>query len=205
MFAFTFSRWVGCLLLAITALVPPSSDAAPGKSEADLIAMLRSQNYKQVLDALDRLPNWYPNSTTAVQEIRKLLGTRLTISGVPPNYLSRKVARSLGNYHATLNSDEVKLILGFVRSAEIDDVMDGLKALRGLKEPAEIEEKIAAELVLLLQDKEPHVVRDAIRTLGVVGNKETIPAIEPFLRHLKLDVKRDAREAITALEKKPVK
>ena len=190
------------LVIAIVLLAPPFANAAPRKSEAELIKMLASTDYQTVIDALDRLPNWYPQSTNAIPQIRKLLCTQLNVSRVPSNLISRKAARALGNYHATLDWDDLKIFLGFIRSSNVDDVMDGLKALRGLKEPPDIEHNIAAEVVLLLKDKEIHIVRDAIRTLGTLGNKEVIPAIEPFLKHMRVDVRNDAREAIAAIQKK---
>lgn len=191
-------------LLAVV-LIPLVSQAASKKTEAELLAMLKSPEPQKVIDALDRLPNWYPNSTAAVSEIRGLLATRVSVKGFPPNIITRKAARALGDYGATLSGEDVKAFLALIRSSSVGDVMDGLKALRGLKQPPESEQAIAAEVALLLKDKEIHIVRDAIRTLGTVGNKDTIPALEPFLKHMRLDVKRDAKEAIAALQKKNAK
>jgi hypothetical protein len=204
----SFAGWAHCwamVMVALATLAPTLASAAPRKSEAELLEMLGSSEHKKVLDALDRLPNWYPTSTNAQQQIKKLLGTKLNVSGVPQNLISRKAARALGNYHATLTWDELQVFLGFIRSSSVDDVMDGLKALRGLREPPDIEERLAAEIVLLLKDKEIIIARDAMRTLGALGNKSSIPAIEPFLKHLRLDVKKDAREAIAAIEKRAAK
>jgi HEAT repeat protein len=189
-------------VLVAVVLIPLVSLAAPKKNEAELLAMLKSPEPQKVIDALDRLPNLYPNSTTAVQEIRGLLGTRTSARGFPSNIITRKAARALGNYGATLGDEDIQVFLKLIRSASVDDVMDGLKALRGLKQPVESEQKIAAEVALLLKDKEIHIVRDAIRTLGALGNKDTIPVLEPFLKHSRLDVKADARAAIAALQKK---
>lgn len=204
------TRILPLLALTLTAILswfPFDAQAAPKpkKTEAELIGMLRSTDYQKAIDALDRLPDWYPNSTTAVLEIRQLLGSTVNERGVPKNILSRKAARALGNYGATLGEDDMKVFVGFIRSSDIDDVMDGLKALRGLKQSPESERKLCAEIVLLLKDKETHVVRDAMRTLGALGNKDVIPALEPFLKHMRLDVKRDAREAIAAIQKKEAK
>lgn len=193
------------LVLLMVMFVSLVSRAAPGKTESELLAMLKSPEPQQVLDALDRLPNWYPNSTTAVMEIRGLLGSRTSARGFPSNIIPRKAARALGNYGATLNEEDIKVFLTLIRSSSTDDVMDGLKALRGLKQPVESERKIATEVALLLKDKEIHIVRDAIRTLGALGSKDSIPVLEPFLKHMRLDVKKDAREAIAALQKKHAK
>jgi hypothetical protein len=204
-FFLKWARWVVVAAVVTAVLVPASTNAAARKSEAELIAMLESTDHSTVLDALDRLPNWYPNSTKAQPQIQKLLGAKVNAIGVPINLISRKAARALGNYHVTLTWDELQVFLGFIRSHDVDDIMDGLKALRGLKEPPDIEEKIAAEIMPLLKNEEIHIVRDAIRTLGALGNKNSIPAIEPFLKHMNYDVKKDAREAIAAIEKKTAK
>jgi hypothetical protein len=47
-----------------------------------------------------------------------------------------------------------------------------------------------------------HVVRDACRTLAVLGNKESIPSIEPLLKHVEPAVRKDAQDAITSLRSK---
>ena len=199
------ARWVVVAAVVMAVLVPASASAAARKSEAELIAMLESTDHRTVLDALDRLPNWYPNSTKAQPQIQKLLGAKVNAVGVPINLISRKAARALGNYHVTLTWDELQVFLGFIRSHDVDDIMDGLKALRGLKEPPDVEEKISAEIMPLLKNEEIHIVRDAIRTLGALGNKNSLPAIEPLLKHTNSDVKKDAREAIAAIEKKTAK
>jgi hypothetical protein len=40
--------------------------------------------------------------------------------------VKRKAARALGNYHAEVGWDEIKIISGFLRSFDADEVMDGL-------------------------------------------------------------------------------
>jgi hypothetical protein len=46
------------------------------------------------------------------------------------------------------------------------------------------------------------VVRDACRTLAVLGNKDVIPLIEPLLNSPDSKVKKDAQDAITTLRSK---
>lgn len=193
------------LLLLLFGLFGWSSgmQAAARKSEAELIAMLRSPDPQKVIDALDRLPNWYPESTNAIREIRALLKSkRPPVRDWPANLLNRKAARALGDYHATLEWDELAIITGFLRSPVVEEVMDGLKALRGLTGPPEFRRKITEHVVPLLKDADAHVVRDACRTLAVQGDKETIPALEPLLRHARRDVRKDAKDAIEALRAK---
>jgi HEAT repeat protein len=80
--------------------------------------------------------------------------------------------------------------------------MDALKILRALKEPDAIVQKIVADILPLLKDPKTHVVRDACRTLAVLGNKETIPFIEPLLKDKRSDVRKDAQNAIDELRAK---
>jgi hypothetical protein len=53
--------------------------AAPRKTEAELIQMLYSGDYHKINDALDRLPNWYPNSTNAILIIEGMLRSNATM------------------------------------------------------------------------------------------------------------------------------
>jgi hypothetical protein len=173
------------------------------KSEAELIEMLKSRDYHHVVDALDRLPNWYPKSTAALPVIRELLKSKdLFGKDVPPNigpnFLARKAARSLGLYRAEVSADDLKLIYEFLKARDPLEVMDGLKALRGLNAPGAV-----AEIVPLLKDQNEHVLRDACRTLAILGNKATIPVLEPLLKHSKSAVRGDAKDAITKLRTAP--
>ena len=177
------------------------SSAAPSKTEEQLIAMLTSQNYKDVIDALDRLPNWYPHSTNAVAVIKQVLVTRAPVYSPyePQNIVTRKAARALGNYHATLNADELKVIYEFFMPPhDPDSIMDGLKALRGMNAPEAV-----PQILPMLKDPDAHVIRDSCRTLAVLGNKEVIPYIQPLLAHPNGSVRADAKNAIAALHAKP--
>jgi hypothetical protein len=196
----------------------PSLAAAPKKTEAELIQMLHSANYKDVIDALDRLPNWYPNSTNAIQVITEILKNKEVLpptilikktgsrggqsvevaNNVPPDLLSRKAARALGNYHAKLDADDLNIIYGFLGARDPDVVMDGLKTLRGLPVPQAV-----PEILPLLKDENHNILRDSCRTLAVLGDTNAIPFIEPLLKDSRLDVRRDAQDAINKLRAKP--
>ena len=176
---------------------------AADKSEDELIQMLKARDYKVVSSALEKLPKLYPDSTNSLPYIRELLKSNDVVSKekkktVPPNILARKAARALGEYHAALGPDDLKLIYGFLKARDSGEVIDGLKALRGLKAPDAV-----PEILPLLKDTNEHIIRDSIRTLAALGNKETIPAIEPFLQHSNPAVKKDAQEALAALQAKP--
>jgi hypothetical protein len=187
--------------LALLILASCSSSAAHSKTEAQLIDMLRSQNYKDVIDALDRLPNWYPHSTNAIPVIKEILVRRAPVLSpyVPQNIVTRKAARALGNYHATLTPDELKVIYEFFMAPhDPDSIMDGLKALRGMNAPEAV-----PQILPMLRDPNEHVLRDSCRTLAVLGNKDVIPYIQPLLSHPSSAVRADARAAIAALQAKP--
>jgi HEAT repeat protein len=72
-----------------------------------------------------------------------------------------------------------------------------LKSLRGLKA-----ESTVRDILPLLHDKDLGVVRDACRTLAVLGNKDHIPQIEPLLKHANTKVRADAQDAIFKLKSK---
>jgi HEAT repeat protein len=182
----------------------PALHGAPRKTEAELLQMLKSPDYQKVIDALDRLPNWYPSSTNAIAAIKEVLKSkRSSGKGVPANILHRKAARALGDYGAELTLEEIRIVWAFLRAYDPDEVMDGLKSLRGFKEPDAINKTSIEQLVPLLQDENRHVVRDSCRTLAVIGNKDVIQSIEPLLKHRASDVRQDARNAIAKLSAKP--
>ena len=47
------------------------------------------------------------------------------------------------------------------------------------------------------------VIRDACRTLAVLGTKDNVADIEPLMNHPDPRVKKDALDAIAALKAKP--
>jgi hypothetical protein len=199
----------------------PSFASVPKKTEAELIQMLHSPDQKKILDALDRLPNWYPNSADAIVAIKEIFRSKETTNtsgtptkivvenaghhdkhfatdgGIPHAFLVRKAARALGNYHAVLDQDDLDIIYGFLGASDPDVVMDGLKTLRGLNVPQAV-----PKILPLLKDENHNIVRDSCRTLAVLGDKNTIPFIEPLLKDSRFDVRRDAQGAIDKLRAK---
>jgi len=176
------------LMLALLALASPV--LAKDKSEDELIADLASPNETKVTEALLQLEKHYPTSTKAVPTMKKLL----TDSRVK---VRRKAARVIGVLHAEVDQQDVKNICALLKSADPQEVMDGLKSLRGLKAPEAV-----AEILPLLKSPTPNVIRDACRTLAVLGGKDTIPSLEPLLKHPQANVQKDAQDAIFALRAK---
>ena len=180
---------VGMLLLA--ALVAPAPLlAAKVKTEEHLIQDLGSPVPGTVTDALHQLEKQYPGTTKALPAIKGLL-----MDSRPK--VRRKAARVLGALHSDVEPADITAICALLKSAEPDEVIDGLKSLRGLKAPGAV-----AEIVPQLQHANTHVVRDACRTLAALGDKDTIKAIDPLLNNPDPAVKKDAQDAIFQLNSK---
>jgi HEAT repeat protein len=179
---------VGACMLALFTIGAPVQAAE--KTEDQLIADLDSPRAEVVTAAMLKLEKNHPTSTKAFPKMKALL----TDARQP---VRRKAARVLGILHADLNDSEVKAITAMLKAPDVQEVMDALKSLRGLKAPQTV-----PDIVPLLKDKTPNVVRDACRTLAVLGNKDTIPSVEPLLNHPNAAVKKDAQDTIFALKNK---
>jgi hypothetical protein len=181
-------------------------------TEEKLLAMAQSGDFNQMKDALDRLPNYYPESTNAIALIRGILVSNKVIvvtekrpvgqsevrKRVKSALIARVAARSIGHYHIRLNPDELKVIYDqLLHDSDPDSTMDGLKALRELKNP-----EAASEILPFLHDENYHIIRDAIRTLGAIGDESVISQIEPFLDSGTFDVQLDAKNAIKSIKSK---
>lgn len=181
--------FVGALLLAVLAACP-SLLAAATKSEDQLIQDLGSPDSGKVTDALLGLEKQYLTSTKAFPEMKRLLtDSRAKVR--------RKAARVLGILHADVDQTDLKNICALLKASDPQEVMDGLKALRGLKASETV-----PEILPFLKHSNTGVVRDACRTLAVLGNKDSIPSIEPLLNHSHPAVKKDAQDAIYQLRQK---
>jgi HEAT repeat protein len=165
---------------------------AKEKTEDELIAELASANADKVAMAMQQLEKAYPTSTKAHPQIKKLL------TDERPK-VRRKAARVLGALHAEVSDADIKAICALLKSADPDEAIDGLKALRGLKAPQAV-----AQITPLLKETGRHanVIRDACRTLAVLGDKSTIPQIEPLLNNPNAAIRKDAQDAIFALKSK---
>jgi len=179
---------VWTLMLALVALASPV--LAKDKSEDELITDLASPKEGTVTDALLQLEKHYPTSTKAVPTMKKLLTDSRS-------RVRRKAARVLGVLHAEVNQQDIKNICALLKASDSQEVMDGLKSLRGLKA-----QDAVAEILPLLKSSTPNVIRDACRTLAVLGNKDTIPSLEPLLKHPQANVQKDAQDAIFTLKAK---
>lgn len=177
------------VLMLLFLAASPLLLAAP-KTEAELIAELASPKESKVTDALLKLEKQFPASTNAFATIKPLLKD-------PRPKVRRKAARVLGALHAELDEAHIKDICALLKSTDVDEITDGLKALRGLKAPSAV-----AEVKPFLKHANTHLIRDACRTLAVLGNKDLIPDIQPLLSHAQPAVQKDALDAINTLRSK---
>lgn len=181
--------FIGALALALFAATLPA--LAAEKTEDEFIAQLASPKAEKVADAMLKLEKQYPTSTKAFPTMKKLLKD-------PRPKVRRKAARVLGILHAEVDQENIRDICALLKASDPQEVMDGLKSLRGLKAA-----EVVPEILPYLNHSNPGVIRDACRTLAVLGNKDLIPSIEPLLNHSRADVKKDAQDAIFQLRAKP--
>jgi HEAT repeat protein len=181
-------RFLAAALLSL--ILTPSLLLAGPSAEDKLIMQLSSANEQVVCKAFLRLEKEFPTSTNSFPMARKLLTDYR-----PP--VQRKAARYLGALHAKLDEADIKNICAMLTSADYKDVIDGLKALRGLDAPQTV-----PQILPCLKSSNPSILRDVCRTLAVLGNKDVIPSLEPLLQHADSKVKKDAQDAIAALKAK---
>lgn len=178
------------IAIGVFTLVVSPVQAAKEKTEDELIADLASPKEDVVASAMLKLEKQFPTSAKAIVEIKKYLGDNRA-------KVRRKAARVLGVLHTDVTSAEIKTICALFKSADQREVMDGLIALRGLKAAEAL-----PEIVPLLNHAAPNVIRDACRTIAVLGGKEHIPLIEPLLKNADPKVQLDAQDAIFKLKAK---
>jgi HEAT repeat protein len=159
-------------------------------SEQELLAALDSPKEKDVVSALQGFEKDYPTSTAAMAKAKVLLGD-------PRMAVHRKAARVLGVLHADVSDADLKNIAALLDSPAKDDVLDGLKALRGLKA-----QSVVPKIVPLLKNPDANIKRDSCRTLAVIGSKDNVADIEPLLQDPEKAVVKDANDAIFALKSK---
>jgi HEAT repeat protein len=184
--------FIGMLVLAVlvTTLAPLLLQAGSPKTEDELIADLASPKESVVINALQKIEKQYPTTTKALPAIKKLLTD-------PRSKVQRKAARVLGAINADVDSTDIQNICTLLKSADVGTVIDGLKALRGLKAQSAI-----PEILPLLKNANKNVIRDSCRTLAVLGDSSLIPSIKPLLTYPDLGVQKDAADAISILKEK---
>lgn len=97
----------------------------------------------------------------------------------------------------TITDPEVKRLCDILKTGKPDEIIKSLKALREMDAPEAVPDILAC-----FTSSNANVIRDACRTLAVLGDSSNVPSIEPLLKHSRADVKKDAQEAINALNGK---
>ena len=159
-------------------------------AEQAILTDLDSPQYKVVLNALAHFEDDHRDSAPAMAKVKALLADLR-----PP--VREKAARVLGAIHADVSEDDLKNITTMLSSPEKHEVIQALKALRGLKAGSTV-----PKIVPLLQNPGENIKRDSCRTLAVIGSKGNIKDIEPLLKDPDKAVVEDAQKAIAALNVK---
>jgi HEAT repeat protein len=180
----TKRRFIIGLVIGVFAQATCSVQAAKVKTEDELIALLGSAKEKEVIGAMLEMEKHYPTSAKCQAALKPLLSD----SRMP---VRRKAARVLGVMNANVSEGEIKSICELLKSPDKATIIDGLKALRGLKAQSAI-----PEIIPLLKHSDKNVIRDACRTLAVLGDKSLVPDIQPLLQYPDTGVQKDAADAI---------
>ena len=115
---------VWALFIAIASIACPVS--AADKSEAQAVAALADKSEGKVTAAMQEIEKKFPNSVEGIKTIKSMLGD-------PRVKVRRKAARVIGSLHADVTEAELKTIAELLKGATVEEIIDGLKALRGLK------------------------------------------------------------------------
>jgi HEAT repeat protein len=176
-------------ILALLAAAP----SIRAETEEELIANLSSPDEGKVLSTMKRYKKLYQGSTKAFPTLKKLLtDSRLRVR--------RRAADMLGAFHAAVNEEDVKAICALLKEPGLEANKDVLKDLRKLQGSALA--GAVPDILPCLKNPHSSLVREACRTLAVLGNKDVIPLIEPLLNSPEPGVKEVAQDAIAALRSK---
>jgi HEAT repeat protein len=181
-------RILGAVCALMLAIAFPVNAAE--KTEAAAIAALSDKNGDKAAAAMQEIEKKFPTSVEGIKKIKSMLGDERV-------KVRRKAARVVGTLHADVTEAELKTIAQMLKGTTPEEVIDGLKSLRGLKS-----QPVIPEIKAMLNHPTPNVIRDACRTLADIGTKDLIPAIEPLLNHAHAAVKKDAQDAIFKLKNK---
>lgn len=157
-------------------------------TEAQILADLGSPTEKVVISALQDFEKELPTNAACLTKAKAMLTDARPL-------VREKAARVLGAIHADVNATDLKNIAALLESTEKRTVMQGLKALRGLKAQSTV-----PKIVPLLKNADNNIKRDACRTLAVIADKSVVKDIEPLLQDGDKAVVKDAADAIAALK-----
>ena len=189
-FKLFFAVVLGWAVLGTTSL----ANAASSAEDKDIQDLALAESEGTITSAMSRLERMYhedSSNTNSIPALKNLLDDKR--SGV-----RRKAARLLGIFHAQLTDAELKEVCAQLKADDWGEVQSGLKSLRDLDATSAV-----PDVLPCLKHSNPQVVRDACRTLAVIGDKSVIPSIEPLLTSTDPKIKQDAQDAIDILKSKP--
>lgn len=96
-----------------------------------------------------------------------------------------------------VSDPEVTELCEQLKSRNANEVERTLKKLRVMDAPEAV-----PQILPCLTNSSPNVIRDACRTLAVLGGTNVISFIEPLLKSSRADVRKDAQDAIDILKTK---
>ncbi len=160
---------------------------APIKPESELISNLSSPTIGVIENALEGIEKKYPTSTNAHAAVKKLL------SDTRPR-VRRQAARTLGRLHASVDDVDVASLCQMLKSAELNEVLDGLKSISGVKGF-----QANPQVIALLSSAQKHVLMQACRTLAEIGFSDAIQPVELLTRHRDEDIREQAQQALTRI------
>ncbi len=178
------------LLVSIFAISLAVPALAKQKTEEEVLTDMDSPTAKVAVSGLAEMEKQYPTSTAGLAKTKTLLADeRVTVR--------EKAARVLGALHADVNETDLANICKLLQGETKTEIIEGLKALRGLKAQSTV-----PKILPLLKNPDENVKRDACRTLAVLGDKSIIPDIQPLLKDPNSAVVKDANDAIFELNSK---
>jgi HEAT repeat protein len=164
--------------------------AKPPETVDQLKADLDSPKEKVVYAAMQDIEKQFPTDDSAIAKLKTFLTD-------PRQMVRDKAARVLGALHYEVTDSELKSIAALLDSQSKNEIMEGLKALRGLKA-----QSVVPKIIPLLQNPDANIQRDACRTLAVIGDKSVVASIQPLLQSPDKGVVKDANDAIFTLNAK---
>jgi hypothetical protein len=189
-FKLFFAGVLGGIVLGM-ALPALAASSAEDESIQDLAPTNSKWTITGAMSRLERMYHKDSSHTNAIPALKNLLDDKR--SGV-----RRKAARLLGIFHAQLTDAELQQVCAQLKADDWGEVLSALKALRDLDAPAAV-----PDVLPCLKHSNSQVVRDACRTLAVIGDKSVIPSTEPLLTSPDSKIKQDAQDAIQKLQSKP--
>lgn len=180
-----------------------------------LCSKLDSSNPGEVINALKRFRQM--NASVAALAVPRIL---ICLGNNNPNVV-REACRTLGLVGSSETTTHIQPLLSNSRSdiwkdaqvainklsvvnagewtGKLDDSNTGqvINALKRIREMNAVAASTAIPQILhCLDNNNPGIVREACRTLGIIGNRGTIAHIQPLLSNSRNDIRKDAQQAI---------